>query len=349
MRSAKTLAYLFGGLVAAGAASYLVIYLYRWQWQRAILSGVLLLVVEVLLLGLAILDRISRLERRVRDDDRHGGASQAAKAWGRQEEWAEPLARLPDRPSAGPSAGPSEVGAAPPAAAGERPGTEEDAARARARFAWLDQTLDRERHTFVFVPVLMAAGVAMSGLAWVVERIARRMVRPIAGAGLAARLAPLAAPPGGVGGVPELPDRPAVGPGPGGRRRWLRVAGWAAVVAVCCGLVVGLAQLTRTEPPERGADAATTVLFSVDSRGLPEERGALAAQQQWERCRDATSVPLDHAGMTALDDGIYAATIYPSLSEHDQTRLLGCLEDAAIDRVQLHVIGTTAVASVERG
>ncbi len=329
MRSARLLAYLFGGLVAAGAASYVVIYLYRWQWQRTILSGVLLLVVEVLLLGLAILDRLSRLERRLRDDERR-----------QRDEREELLARLRAQPSGFESAARPDAVEPPP-----RP---EDAALARARFAWLDQSLDRERHTFVFVPVLLAAGVVLSGLAWVVERIARRTARPIAAAGLAARLAPLAAPPGGLAaGVPELPDRPAVGPGRGGQRRWLRLAGWAAVVVACCGLVVGLAELTRTQPPERGADAATTVLFSVDSRGLPEGRGALAAQQQWERCRDATSVPLDHAGLAALDDTIYAATIYPSLSEHDQMRLLGCLEDTAIDRVQLHVIGTTAVGSVE--
>jgi hypothetical protein len=47
--------------------------------------------------------------------------------------------------------------------------------------------------------------------------------------------------------------------------------------------------------------------------------------------------------MTALDDQLYAATIHPSLSEHDEMRLLGCLEDASIDRIQLHVIGTGGV------
>jgi hypothetical protein len=43
----------------------------------------------------------------------------------------------------------------------------------------------------VFVPVLMGAGVIMSGLAWVIERLARRTARPTLERGLAARLAPL--------------------------------------------------------------------------------------------------------------------------------------------------------------
>ncbi|MGP4113559.1 hypothetical protein ACTWP5_21945 [Streptomyces sp. 4N509B] len=313
---ARLVAYLTAGLVALGAATYVVVYLYRWQWQRAILSGVLLLVAEVLLLGLVVLGRLTRLERRLADGDR------------RQEEI---LAQLR-------------------AADQTRDATDHGDGRAAARFAWLDQAVERERHTFVFVPVLMAAGAALSGLAWLVERVARRTVRPSATRRLAARLAPLAAPPGGVAeGAPDLPDRPALGPAPGrgGRRGWLTAVGWLALGLACVGLVVGLAGLTQTAPPRRGGDhTATTVLFTLDSRGLPAGQAELAARQQWERCRDATSIPLAQAGMTVLDDNLYAATIHPSLSEHDETRLLGCLQDATIDRVQLHVIGTSGVTPV---
>jgi hypothetical protein len=46
----------------------------------------------------------------------------------------------------------------------------------------------------VFVPVLMGAGVLMSGLAWIVERVARATVRPVAERGLAAQLDGLALP-----------------------------------------------------------------------------------------------------------------------------------------------------------
>ena len=51
----KYLSYVFGGVSAAAAAGYLIVYLYRWEWQRAILSGVLLLVIEGFLIGLVLL------------------------------------------------------------------------------------------------------------------------------------------------------------------------------------------------------------------------------------------------------------------------------------------------------
>ena len=46
----------------------------------------------------------------------------------------------------------------------------------------------------VFVPVLMGAGVLLSGVAWLVERIARATVTPVAERGLAAQLDGLALP-----------------------------------------------------------------------------------------------------------------------------------------------------------
>lgn len=66
----RRLAYLFGGAAAVGAGVYFVVYLYRWQWQRAILSGVLLLIVGVLLLGIVVLGRLTRIEERIRENDR---------------------------------------------------------------------------------------------------------------------------------------------------------------------------------------------------------------------------------------------------------------------------------------
>ena len=83
----RRLAYVFGGLAAAGAGTYLVIYLYRWQWQRAMICGVLLLVVEVMLFGLVVLARLSRIEERLRDSDRRQRETAA-----RQDD---ALARLP--------------------------------------------------------------------------------------------------------------------------------------------------------------------------------------------------------------------------------------------------------------
>ncbi|MEV0319494.1 hypothetical protein ACIBKX_01080 [Streptomyces sp. NPDC050658] len=290
----RRLAYVFGGAAAAGAAGYLVVYLYRWQWQRAILCGVLLLVVEIMLLGAVLLARIARVEERLRDADR------------RQEDV---LARL---------------------RAAEHPGPE---ARTRG-FRWLDD--DPADRTYVFVPVLMVTGVVLSGLAWLVQRVAALTARPAAEQRLAGRLAVLAAPPPGTG----LEDLPPPG-APRDRRGTVRLLAVAAVGAALLGsLVVGLAELTQTRAEERGGSAATSVLLRVDMRGgdATAERRSLAARQVWERCRDSTSVPLRHASLGALGDDTYAGVVRPALTGHDRMRLRGCLEDTGLDKTRLTVL-----------
>ncbi|WOX08904.1 hypothetical protein [Streptomyces sp. N50] len=295
----RRIAYVFGSLAAAGAGTYLVVYLYRWQWQRAILCGILLLVVEVMLLGIVLLARLTRIEERVKESD-----ARQRELTARQEDV---LGRL----------------------------RQTSAERDGARFRWLEDTADR---TYVFVPVLMVTGVLLSGLAWVVQRIAAATGRP-AERRLAGRLAVLAVPEPGTS-VGELEDRPALG-----RRSKGRVARTAVVgvvgAALLAALVVGLADLTQTREQSASDSEATSVLVQVDVRGadMTAERQALAAQQVWERCRDSTSVPLNHATLGSLGDGMFAGVVRPALAEHDRMRLRGCLEDAALDRAHLTVMG----------
>ncbi|MCX5242248.1 hypothetical protein OG824_44330 [Streptomyces prunicolor] len=295
----RRIAYVFGSLAAAGAGTYLVVYLYRWQWQRAILCGILLLVVEVMLLGIVLLARLTRIEERVKESD--AGQRELTT---RQEDV---LVRL-------------------------RQGSVE---REGAGFRWLEETADR---TYVFVPVLMVTGVLLSGLAWVVQRIASATGRP-AERRLAGRLAVLAAPePGAV--VGELEDRPALARRTKGRAARVAVVGVVGA-ALLAALVVGLADLTQTREQSASGSEATSVLVQVDVRGadMTAERQALAAQQVWERCRDSTSVPLNHATLGSLGDGMFAGVVRPALAEHDRMRLRGCLEDAALDRAHLTVMG----------
>ena len=61
----------------------------------------------------------------------------------------------------------------------------------RDHFAWLRPT---GSGTGVFVPVLMGAGLVLSALAWVVERVARATARPALERGLASRVTVLAVP-----------------------------------------------------------------------------------------------------------------------------------------------------------
>jgi hypothetical protein len=69
----------------------------------------------------------------------------------------------------------------------------EAAPEPRNPFKWLSP--DRSN---VFVPVLLGAGVIVSGIAWLVERIARATAGSSLERGLAVRLEPLAPPKGGL-------------------------------------------------------------------------------------------------------------------------------------------------------
>ncbi|MCZ4512912.1 hypothetical protein O3Q52_33080 [Streptomyces sp. ActVer] len=265
----------------------------------------LLLVVEVMLLGIVLLGRLSRIEERMRDADR------------RQEDV---LARL----------------------------REKDTKPAGDRFRWLDEPTSR---TYVFVPVLMVTGVLLSGLAWIVQRIASATARPTAERRLAGRLAVLAAPdpardadPNSMAdpdGMDDLDDLPPIG-GRGRRGRTARVLVVSAVGATLAGaLVVGLADLTQTREEDAKNSEATSLLLKVDMRGtnMTAERESLAAHQLWERCRDSTSVPLNRATLGTLGDGLFAGVVQPALTDHDRMRLRGCLEDTGLDRTHLTVVG----------
>ncbi len=132
----------------AGSGVYLFVYLYRWEWNRALMAGVFLLAAQMALSTTAVLNRLRALE----------GAQVAE----------------PARP--GPQALARVREAAPPA---------------RDHFAWMQPSADR---LGVFVPILMGAGFVLSGLAWLVERVARRTAGPALEQSLAARLSAFALP-----------------------------------------------------------------------------------------------------------------------------------------------------------
>jgi hypothetical protein len=136
---------LLGGATLAASGTYTFVYLYRWEWNRALMSAAIFIAAEVAVMGSLLAQRLKVLTERV-DDIRApvGSAAQAVR-----------LDRIRS--------------SAPPA---------------RANFAWLS----RPDQMNVFVPVLMGAGVLLSGVAWIVERVARVTVTPVAERGLATQL-----------------------------------------------------------------------------------------------------------------------------------------------------------------
>lgn len=62
---AGRLASLFGVVVMAATALYFFVYLWRWEWNRALIAGILFVAAEVAMLAVGILDRIRRLSDHV--------------------------------------------------------------------------------------------------------------------------------------------------------------------------------------------------------------------------------------------------------------------------------------------
>jgi hypothetical protein len=155
--SARRIALALGTAVLGFAGVYVFVYLYRWEWNRALFCLGLFVAVEVAMGVGLLVSRLNKLSQRLDRLDRLDRPSAPSRP-------VDPvvLARISE--------------AAPPPS---RP------------FAWLSP---EDGSTAVFVPILMGAGVVLSGLAWVVERLGAATARPAMERDLAARLTAFALP-----------------------------------------------------------------------------------------------------------------------------------------------------------
>jgi hypothetical protein len=283
-------------LVASGA--YFLVYLYRWQWNRALVSGVFFVAAEIAVVASVVLRRLSKIEERL-DEVR---------------------SRPPAEPP--PALGPIAASAPPP----------------RDRFEWLGRS-----RTSVFIPVLLGAGVLLSGVATVVERVAGATARPVLERRLALRLQPLALPVGGLLGLAG----PVALPAP---RRGAAVGRALAVVVTALllwGAVDVIADATQTRPEPELQGRTTDLVLSVRHR----EAGASAeetADVVWDACR-ATFRRTLSGSPEHLGGGRFLLAVTPGLGDHAQRRLLGCLEDATFERVQVDVVSSTTRPSSAPG
>ncbi len=149
MNARRAVIVVVGGLTLLASAIYMFLYLYRWEWNRAVISGVLFLAAEVGVTGFVVTSRVRELHDRLDAPARRQRISAHLRA--AQGE-------------------PSQV------------------------FAWLKPDGSRSN---VFVPILMGAGLILSGLAWVVERIGRATAGATADSSVSAHLARLGPPAGG--------------------------------------------------------------------------------------------------------------------------------------------------------
>ena len=290
----RRLAYLFGGFAFLMAGAYLVVYLFRWEWNRAIMAGLFFIAAEIGLAAAAILERVKSIETRISQIDRA--------------EHAELLARLQET--------------APPP---------------KERFAWLAKDSDNLN---VFIPFLMGAGLIASGIAWVLERVARATAKPVLEGRLAMRLSPLAMPAGGLTGAPA-----GGGVAPTYSRRTLHKQLAALVLAIVAG-TVGidvLSDATQTRPDTLVAGSESVVTTSIWTNG--SIRGIEAARSLWGTCQGTVPNRLTDGGIRRVGGNRFSFGLEPALGKNGERRLRGCLSDATIDNIQSRVVSVEAAGS----
>ncbi len=130
----KKLPWLVGIAAVIGCAGYVFVYLYRWEWHRALVMGIFLVAAEIPVATALVLRRV-------------GSASHAG------------------------NAGHASNGARPPGPDPAVLARIQAAAPRRAHFAWLDPRTGR---TNVFITMFVGGGILISGLAWAIDRLASR-------------------------------------------------------------------------------------------------------------------------------------------------------------------------------
>lgn len=146
----KKVAWLAAVVTLAATGSYIFVYLYRWEWHRALIVAMLFIAAEVAVSCSLVIRCVGKLDARLQIDRGQ---------------------RAPVDPDIV-----ERIRAAAPR---------------RDHFPWLEAPVDR---VGVFIPVLLGSGIAVSTVAWVVERLAGRTVEPSMERGLARQLSDMSFP-----------------------------------------------------------------------------------------------------------------------------------------------------------
>ena len=144
----KIIAWLAGIGTMLMGAMYMVVSLNRWEWNRALFFGLIVLIAEVGLATGMVLRRLARLE--------HSLKAPADSA----------VVQILS-----------------------------ETRQARDRFAWMRESTNQLN---VFITFLVGGGVLLSGIAWVVDRVASKTSSPMGEERLARQLYPISYPSGGL-------------------------------------------------------------------------------------------------------------------------------------------------------
>ena len=286
---------------------YTLLYLSRWEWNRAIIAGLFFVAVEVVVVATLLVDRIGRVEARL------------------DALLERPVAPPPDR---GPALEAIRAAAPPPA----------------DRFAWLR---DSAGQTNVFLPVLLGAGVLASALAWVVEHVARATLTPVRERRLADGLGVLRPPAGLLVPVHDPGTRVTPRPLRRAAKAVVAVGLVALVAVASIGAVDYAADRLQTRPDVHVAGTETIIelelLGAIADQDPDRVLGHLWATCTGPdvfRMRTLPPPEVDHRG-----DGVAHVRLAAHVGEHAMARLRGCLNDTTLDRVQARVVRAEVTAA----
>jgi hypothetical protein len=183
------------------------------------------------------------------------------------------------------------------------------------------------------LPVLLGAGVVASGVAWLVESVARRVAQPALDRPAVAALGRLSFPPGGLlgaGGTPPVRNRRF--------KRWMLVPG-ALLVIGGMGLTIDVvADATQTRPDVIDDDVITIVdvrLAGARALASPE----VHAEDLYRICASGNFIEsLPDALVVALNDTDVRYVVHADMGEHGKVRFEGCLEDTVVQESQATVL-----------
>lgn len=300
---ARTVGRLLMLAVLAASGTYVIVYLYRWEWNRALIAGVFLISSQVALVASMVMNRLANLEKRI---DQLAAEHRRAMRAG----------------------GPATTGATADEQVAERI---KEAAPERRPFGWLDPSDSRMG---VFVPVLMGAGALLSLLAWAVEKVASVGPTPALERGLARQMAALGLPGGNLatpGPMPLSVEPITRSP----RVVAASVAGALAVTGILWVAIAEIGDLTQDRPSANPAGEITTVELSYDYRrgGRPE----VTTEGLWALCRSVLPGHIQAVDLAAAGQG-GRIVLHPGLGEHAVRRFKGCLSDSTIKGTTTHVV-----------
>ena len=212
----------------------------------------------------------------------------------------------------------------------------EAAPEPRTNFDWLSRP---GSEMSVFVPILLGAGVVLSGVAWVVERVARATATPGLERGLALRLAPIGLPAGTLTGAPApaLPHR---------RSPAVHVLAAVAAIGLATVGLDAMADATQTRPDPKVA-GTTSVVVAVDPGSARSP--LVAATALWGACTTQLGGGFELVGMHALGGADVQFLVRPEVGKYAERRLRGCINDATTDRIRAMVRSVTALGPSEAG